>query len=684
MARIEWNRDTRVPHGRDLKDPSTSLARLEVIKGRNLKKECTKTLVRVKTSFQEFLGNEVESVHDPTWNYCFDFPATKCVETVHLQVLSAGLRSPLGEASLEVSSRVGTWEGWVPVETPSNGHVFVRWQYPLGGDSDAKPKAEGRERAKSIGDADVSHMGTVGQLTIEVVKARNLALAEFCDTISASVTVAFGAGPDQSTAMRKRTVDPYWNQTFKFAVNNASDKCTISVFDSVDKERRFVGAAPFTHFRESAKGTQWLSLKSAASDDVTGEVHIRFGFKRAPPPKTQKHKDLDDDDDDDDIVLDYVPQITPETGFVPDRRLYIWFNLFEDPSFKSNLQTKLLDHYFQPLPKKGAPVPGRRMDELVGTVWRCNGRNRLFTNIRIAAEQYHLHKSVTMPPDEEQALRLWWKEHSIMMQEILGLQAVEHAFRKLWNSFSHGDQNAGLTGIDTNASTSQTVLFEKEEYLLLAEHIYSIPACGISKDVAHKVAQADWERADAQHAVSGSCYPLFLHLLKEVTSFWVETLTETEVLAFLGSLTPVIMKVRNQLLKGQQTSSAALGPKKASAKKASRQTIMHLQPDPCSKKSSKSRPGSVQANWKELGAGSDGDVDNSSSEDDSSTRIMPAISAQARKKASTADGNFVNDPFWTVVRTKAPTEKTEKKNERSKSTIPALPSNRWRSGYQAK
>ena len=42
--------------------------------------------------------------------------------------------------------------------------------------------------------------------------------------------------------------------------------------------------------------------------------------------------------------------------------------------------------------------------------------------------------------------------------------------------------------------------------------------------------QADWERADAQHAVSGSCYPLFLHLLKEVTSFWVETLTETEYL----------------------------------------------------------------------------------------------------------------------------------------------------------
>ena len=54
-----------------------------------------------------------------------------------------------------------------------------------------------------------------------------------------------------------------------------------------------------------------------------------------------------------------------------------------------------------------------------------------------------------------------------------------------------------------------------------------------------------------------------------------------------------------------------------------------------------------------------------------------ALSAFGRKKASTADGNFVNDPFWTVVRTKAPTEKTEKKNERSKSTIPALPSNRW-------
>ena len=33
------------------------------------------------------------------------------------------------------------------------------------------------------------------------------------------------------------------------------------------------------------------------------------------------------------ISLRAVPQ-TPETGFVPDRRLYIWFNLFEDPSFK--------------------------------------------------------------------------------------------------------------------------------------------------------------------------------------------------------------------------------------------------------------------------------------------------------------------------------------------------------------
>ena len=52
---------------------------------------------------------------------------------------------------------------------------------------------------------------------------------------------------------------------------------------------------------------------------IAGEVHIRFGFKRAPPPKTQKHKDLDDDDDDDDIVLDYVPQIVcPAAGpFVP-------------------------------------------------------------------------------------------------------------------------------------------------------------------------------------------------------------------------------------------------------------------------------------------------------------------------------------------------------------------------------
>eukprot|EP01012_Entosiphon_sulcatum_P016007 TRINITY_DN20982_c0_g1_i1.p1 TRINITY_DN20982_c0_g1~~TRINITY_DN20982_c0_g1_i1.p1 ORF type:complete len:690 (+),score=96.22 TRINITY_DN20982_c0_g1_i1:44-2071(+) len=549
--------------------PGTGKFTLEVIEAKELKKslrESTNPFVKITFGAVEKTGRVLQGTENPKWNERFELPTTKTKESLRIQVwdFQGGLNDLLGEFKMDVGGRHPEGERWVVLQPTPSGEIFLRWNYQYTPKPDERPAMRSPSTSVSfsspppaagagaVGEPDPPAAEPLALLNLEIVKAKKLQVAQFAETVSPIVTFVC-AGQEKQTKVKRRTTDPFWNETFDMPIDDPQLTLTFQVNDDDDKNR-LIGSASLTlQFEADGKGSEWLPLTRDDASSGLGEIMIRYKItcKKKKPKKGSKAGQQDEDD----IDLGYEPKINGAVGVIPDRRLYIWFQLFEDDDFRDALTQKLLQSYFRRERAKVTPglaagppgwidVPYSSVDEIVEECWKVQTRLQLFTKLRLAGQQFKQTGTCIVPAEEEQKLRFRWKESSIMMGEIATSFKIEKSIKSLWNMFAYGadDPNPeAKRGVDTRIN--------KKTYIILCTHIYCTCVPDLSKKLAKKIATEDWARGDQQQAEHIDESHLFVLFVKELAAFWCDTLTEYEYQTFLTTLLPILLKARREWIK---------------------------------------------------------------------------------------------------------------------------------------
>eukprot|EP01006_Ploeotia_vitrea_P010030 TRINITY_DN25584_c0_g1_i1.p1 TRINITY_DN25584_c0_g1~~TRINITY_DN25584_c0_g1_i1.p1 ORF type:complete len:749 (+),score=76.75 TRINITY_DN25584_c0_g1_i1:63-2309(+) len=548
---------------------------LDVIEAKGLKKSLrdkTNPFVKVTFGASDRQGSPIEDTENPVWNNHFEFPVTKPTENLRIQVwdFQGGLDDLLGELKFEVGGRHAEGTRWWLLQPRPSGEVYLNWKYihiePKRSETPTATSPKGNSRVKSAQakkgvHAEEEDDGTLGALHIEIVNGKNLQVAEFAESVTAYVVMKYGPVTVR-TKTKKKTVNPYWNEQREYKPKEKDHSFHFEVFDE-DENDRLVGTATFnltlTPY-SSTKGSSWLNLQDATaggggggagSSSRTGELLVRYRFVAKKKPKTKVTQEKDEDTED--VVLGYEPKITGATGVIPDKRLYIWFQLFDDHFFKIELLRKLLATFTRrervkdkpglpPGPPQYVDVPYANIDEIVEECWKCKTRTGLFCKIRAAAQQFKVSGTVVVPVEEEEKLKIKWKESSIMMNEIAATFKIEKSIKSLWNMFSYGVDEPTA---DMKRMTETRI--GKRAYLTISVHVYCAIIPDLSRRLAKKIAQEEWNRKDGQAADHIDESFVFLQFVKDMAAFWCDTLTEYEYQTFLTALLPLLIKARREV-----------------------------------------------------------------------------------------------------------------------------------------
>ncbi|EQC32228.1 hypothetical protein SDRG_09979 [Saprolegnia diclina VS20] len=117
-------------------------------------------------------------------------------------------------------------------------------------------------------------------LRITVLRARNMAKATLRATTSLYCKLA-SSGMTYKTAIKARTIDPVWNETFSFRASDYMTTVTIVVADKVNVKKRVVGqlrlVASDIMAEPTMRSTRWYTLvdKAWAPNEKLGELEIK-------------------------------------------------------------------------------------------------------------------------------------------------------------------------------------------------------------------------------------------------------------------------------------------------------------------------------------------------------------------------------------------------------------------------
>jgi hypothetical protein len=183
------------------------------------------------------------------------------------------------------------------------------------------------------------------------------------------------------------------------------------------------------------------------------------------------------------------------------------------------------------------------IDEVIIGVWKCKHRLSLFTRIRLAAQQFCIDGSVTVEPATEHEYRRLWKASAIMIQEIEKSFKIEKTLKSFFNFIILGVDDVivdtRLNGTDISISV--------DLYVAMCVVIYTTCVPGISKKLAKSIAMEDWRRISTTLTENRDGSPLFVNLVRDLASFWCETLTEYEYLSFLSTIKPLLQYVKRDV-----------------------------------------------------------------------------------------------------------------------------------------
>eukprot|EP00998_Keelungia_sp_KM082_P006907 NODE_312_length_2098_cov_42.013699_g306_i0.p1 GENE.NODE_312_length_2098_cov_42.013699_g306_i0~~NODE_312_length_2098_cov_42.013699_g306_i0.p1 ORF type:complete len:601 (-),score=187.41 NODE_312_length_2098_cov_42.013699_g306_i0:35-1837(-) len=561
---------------------------IDVLEAKDLNKgqrDATNPFVKVRVGSQEKQTKPINDTLTPQWNEKFEFTTDSPSVPLHVQVwdFQNGLNDLMGEFKVEVGrARHAEADRWVLLQPKPSGELKLVWKLswventPMPTSPTSPSTGKGHKKKSHAADK-AAHAtpaapaeeddGSLGQLTLEVVNGKKLELAEFADQCSCWTSFEW-AGEEKTTRVKKKSRDPYWNEAYNFTIMEADHTAVFKVFDE-DEANRLIGSSvhQWTFGTQNQKGSEWLKLEREGATDELGSIFIRYTYKAKKRKVKESDKKLVDEDD---IDLGYVPKITGQTGVLPDKRLYIWFSLFEDNDWRSAFYSKLLGSYTRREKQNAKPgigqsqwveVPYGSIDEIVEEAWTCKTRQQLFIKVRSAAQAFKVTGSVMVGQEEEERNKYRWKESSIMMQEIENSFKVEKAINNLWNVFAYEKPDPTpeqRRNVDARVG--------KKMYTTLTLILFGFICPDMSKKVARKIATEEWNRRDSKHADHVDDSFLFKKFVKDLAAFWCDTLTEWEYHSFLSTLMKLVVKARKE--GGKRTRSPGKKGKGKKGKKA--------------------------------------------------------------------------------------------------------------------
>uniref|UniRef100_A0A7S4GLB7 C2 domain-containing protein n=1 Tax=Eutreptiella gymnastica TaxID=73025 RepID=A0A7S4GLB7_9EUGL len=506
---------------------------------------------RVKASFgKREKRTEVCVGENPSWGAEFTFPTfnekDECVLEVWEEVEDLAPEC-IGHLSLTVGGQSNKGSGWFSLEPEPAGEIYLEWTYEYDEESVPVEKA-------------------LGNLIIEIVKAKGLPLGEYDEPVTSFVELLFG-GHGRQTKVRKNTSDPFWNELYEFKVMDPSDQAFMTV---CYEDGSPLGSCALNVWfdKENKKGSEWLPIRRA--DDPTdlggskgGTLFVRYKYI-AKKRKVEEIKKKDTDI----IELGYEPKINGTIGLIPEQRVYVWYQLLENKRFRSNFAQNLMNSFTKREKTKDkvgsqgvwVDVPYESVDAVVEDLWKVETRLRLFNKVRSAATALILEGTCACNPDDETRQWYQWKEFAVMRSEITTSIKVEKTLKALYNVVMYGVEDPIADQI-----TSDTRL-NKRTHQILCQNVYCAFLPELSRRLGKKIAAEDWERYDAQHADHSDDSHLFMKLVKEFTSFWCDTITEYEYQTLLGTLVPVLIKAKAEFL-DRPGSGKKSRPGSASSKK---------------------------------------------------------------------------------------------------------------------
>eukprot|EP01002_Notosolenus_urceolatus_P009710 NODE_355_length_2179_cov_35.164789_g283_i0.p1 GENE.NODE_355_length_2179_cov_35.164789_g283_i0~~NODE_355_length_2179_cov_35.164789_g283_i0.p1 ORF type:complete len:708 (+),score=209.41 NODE_355_length_2179_cov_35.164789_g283_i0:314-2125(+) len=320
------------------------------------------------------------------------------------------------------------------------------------------------------------------------------------------------------------------------------------------------------------------------------------------------------------IVLDYVPKVTGATDLIPPQRLYAWANILGDRFYRHEIEHALLNAYLvepqvdeKKLKQQNVELPEpfpryHSIDALVETEWKCERRHQLFCKMRIAAERMARNRTgqqkyaklveggnhSAAPPEDlplvvdrevEYAMKKEYHIQMLLRSEIAYSYKVSHKLQRMLYKYVLGEEDPSSEVL--NSGPAPHSRFNKKLHQQLLSTIYLGFCPGMTLRVAKKIARNDWAADEKefnalppeQMQAEGS---LFNWLMRQIALYWIETLTEYELIFLLEHLHAIVDRARMALLKTQKkkdddgpadtedgSSPPGKGKRKGSAKKKS-------------------------------------------------------------------------------------------------------------------
>jgi len=444
------------------------------------------------------------------------------------------LQAPVAECTIRLydeneESVLGEWQGAVGPENDSTqwcdlspeGEMLVAWGYKY--DAAADPGAR-----------------ALGTLSVEVVKARDLPVSEFGEPPTTRCRIVVG-GHEVGTRLRPGSAAPQWNETFGVAILDAEDDVGVAV---VAEDGTVVGTARLpAHFAgEGKKGSEWLPLRTAAAASPAA-VLLRYKYV----PQKRKTLEVPKTKEAEVIVLRSAPQLTGSAGYLPLTRVYAWHLLLHDAGFRRGFVPALLAaHVVRTKPRgKGkawTEAPAGSVDAVVLEVWRCETRGRLFNETRSAATEYLTTGTCTATQRPEYRDWYRWKETAFLAAQVAQSDPTLDLFlRAAYHSVMYGTERP------TDRQLQDPRPLTKAVHHALCQHVYCALVPGLSRKAARGLATEDYARYDGAHGAGIDDKLPFTHLIKELVSFWCETVTAAEYRALVSALVPLLATAHQEL-----------------------------------------------------------------------------------------------------------------------------------------
>ncbi|GET86895.1 hypothetical protein, conserved [Leishmania tarentolae] len=481
-----------------------------------------------------------------------------------------------------------------------------------------------------------------GFIEFEILRGKNYPQTEDdpnpCTTqVKVSVTdVLSGAvlSPVQLSSIQKNSNAPFYNDTLRFRVEDASEDVCISIIVSEHSRQKI----PFALFHgkqiiglSKLKAKQRFVIPLFSEEENTQKVEVGADtldvessegvpFLSARIQFT-KDKILDQTDPYSDVdVSGKCLSFDGKNQLVPERTQYVWLRLIADKKWTNSFQYELYVAWRSraPLeaeaqgnakPRKSTtggvavisaePDSTRTLGDIIVKKWCCHRTHQVLTRVCITAEKYgNNFTDLTFTPKEEVEFRTKKKERCFFLEQICkkrlegaGTNSLQQWLNRLWVLFATGVDSDPAGPRTLNYEVRKTVhnaqFTEADAIILQASLLYFfIPS--LKYEICQALSESDYQAVqpeknseasnfEAPQAHVPSSQEAFTHVFISFVGSLLDTLTEVEIAKAAAAFKPAVLNAHQRIAKGAKSTIGSYKTKSdASIFKGSGIHIDHL------------------------------------------------------------------------------------------------------------